>query len=238
MNISLTLATWWIKNGDCCQKNRGDGGLDKEKLQLYINELILDRPKILLEMEQYAAENGVPIMELAGIEAMLQLLRIQNPQTILEVGTAIGYSALRMAFALPNSKIVTIERDNERLERAVDYIKKAEMEAEIVLISGDALEVEEQIKPFAPFDVIFIDAAKGQYQRFFELYSRYLSEGGLIITDNVLFKGMVAEANIENKRLRNLVKKIRDFNSWLMNNPEYDTVIVPVGDGVAISKKR
>lgn len=189
-------------------------------------------------MEQYAAENGIPIMELAGIEAMLQLLRIQNPRTILEVGTAIGYSALRMAFALPNVKIVTIERDNERLERAVDYIKQAEKGAQIVLISGDALEVEEQIKPFAPFDVIFIDAAKGQYQRFFEMYSRYLSNDGLIITDNVLFKGMVAEANIENKRLRNLVKKIRDFNSWLMKNPEYDTVIVPVGDGVAISKKR
>lgn len=218
--------------------NRGDRSLENEKLQLYIQELIPKRPKILMEMEEYARAHGVPIMELTGIEAMLALLRIHNPKTILEVGTAIGYSALRMAFALPNAKIVTIERDEERLLKADEFINRAEKREQIVQIRGDALEVEEQIKEHAPFDAIFIDAAKGQYKRFFELYSSHLSAKGMIITDNVLFKGMVVEDIIDNKRLRNLVKKIQDYNIWLMNHPEFDTAIIPVGDGVAISKKR
>ncbi|MBU8879489.1 O-methyltransferase [Bacillus sp. FJAT-29790] len=209
-----------------------------EKLHLYIEGIIPDRPELLNKMEQYAKENGIPIMELAGIEAMLQLLRVQKPSTILEVGTAIGYSALRMAYALPSCKIVTIERDAERYQLAEQYIREAEKSSQILIIKGDALETEEDVKEHASFDVIFIDAAKGQYQRFFEMYSRYLSEDGIIITDNVLFKGLVCEPDIENKRIRNLVKKIDQFNRWLMNHPDYHTVILPVGDGVAISKKR
>lgn len=212
--------------------------METEKLQLYINELIQDRPEILAEMEQYAQEFEVPIMELTGIETMLQLLRIQQPKSILEVGTAIGYSALRMAYTLPTTKIVTIERDVERLEKAKEFIKRAEKQSQIVLISGDALEVEAEIKAYAPYDTIFIDAAKAQYRRFFDMYSKYLSDTGIIITDNVLFKGMVAEGNIENRNIRALVRKIKDFNSWLMSHPDYDTVILPVGDGLAISKKR
>lgn len=203
-----------------------------------MEDLIPARPELLYRMEQYAKENGVPIMELAGIEAMLQLLRIQKPKKILEVGTAIGYSALRMAYTLPNSKIISIERDAERYQLAEQYVKEAGKDTQIVIIKKDALESESEVNIHAPFDVIFIDAAKGQYQRFFELYSSYLNDGGVIITDNVLFKGLVCESEIENKRIRTLVKKIKDFNYWLMNHPDYDTVILPVGDGVAISKKR
>ncbi len=189
-------------------------------------------------MEKFAAENKVPIMELAGIEAMLQILRIQTSTKILEVGTAIGYSALRMAEALPNATIVTIERDMERIQLAEKYIERSPLADQIILIKGDALEVEESVSAHAPYDAIFIDAAKGQYQRFFEMYSKYLSDDGIIITDNVLFKGLVAESEIESKRIRNLVKKINDFNHWLMNHPDYHSIILPVGDGVAISKKR
>lgn len=212
--------------------------MQNEKLHAYIEELIPARPELLYKMEQFARENGVPIMELAGIEAMLQLLRIQKPKKILEVGTAIGYSALRMAYALPNSNIVTIERDAERYQLAEQFLKEAGKESQITIIKKDALEAESDVFVHAPFDAIFIDAAKGQYQRFFELYSRYLTDDGVIVTDNVLFKGLVCESEIENKRIRNLVKKIKDFNHWLMNHPDYDTVLLPVGDGVAISKKR
>lgn len=191
-----------------------------------------------MEMEKFAGQNKVPIMELAGIEAMLQILRIQDSKKILEVGTAIGYSALRMAEALPNARIVTIERDIERIQLAEEFIGRSSLSDQIILIKGDALEVEEFVSGQAPYDAIFIDAAKGQYQRFFEMYSKYLNEDGIIITDNVLFKGLVAESEIESKRIRNLVKKINDFNHWLMNHPDYHSIILPVGDGVAISKKR
>lgn len=209
-----------------------------QELQSYIDSLIQPRNGLITEMEEYARLNGVPIMEPAGIETTLQLLRIQQPETILEVGTAIGYSALRMAIALPQTKIVTLERDEERLKLAVDYIKRADMQQRIIQISGDALELEEEVAGHAPFDAIFIDAAKGQYKRFFEIYSRYLKPGGLIITDNVLFKGLVYNQEADSRRLRSLVKKIDEFNRWLAANKEYDTVILPIGDGIAVSKKR
>lgn len=209
-----------------------------EQLHEYIESLIPDRSTLLTEMEQYAKEHNVPIMESAGIETMLQILRLKQPEAILEVGTAIGYSALRMAYALPDTKIVSIERDEERLDLAKKYIKEAEKESQIHLIYGDALEVEQQVSSYGVYDVIFIDAAKGQYKRFFEMYSAMLRPGGIVLTDNVLFKGLVAAKEIENKRIRNLVKKIDDFNRWLINHAGYDTVILPVGDGVAISIKR
>ncbi|WP_144476110.1 O-methyltransferase [Cytobacillus oceanisediminis] len=209
-----------------------------EELQNYIDSLIQPRDGILSEMEEYALLNGVPIMEQAGIETMLQLLRIQQPETILEVGTAIGYSAMRMAFALPQANIITLERDEDRYELAVDYIKRAGMQDRITQIKGDALELEAEVGAHAPFDAIFIDAAKGQYKRFFELYSSYLKPGGMIITDNILFKGLVYNQEAESRRVRSLVKKIDEFNRWLAANEEYDTIILPIGDGVAVSKKR
>lgn len=212
--------------------------MQNDKLHAYIEGLIPNRQDLFNEMEMFAKENHIPIMELAGIEAMLQILRIQKPKQILEVGTAIGYSALRMADALSECKIVTIERDEERLGLAEKYIQRAGKERQIHIIRGDALEVESEVKDHAPYDAIFIDAAKGQYKRFFELYAQYLSEDGIIVTDNVLFKGLVCEKEIENKRIRNLVKKIDEFNHWLSNHPDYQTIILPVGDGVAISKKR
>lgn len=209
-----------------------------EKLQHYIDSLLPQRDGLLAEMEEYADANGVPIMEPAGIETMLQLLRIQTPETILEVGTAIGYSALRMAFALPNTKIITLERDEERYSLAVEYIRRSGRQDQIVQLKGDALELGDEAGKYAPFDTIFIDAAKGQYRRFFEMYSKNLKPGGMIITDNVLFKGHVYEQDVESRRIRGLVKKIDEFNRWLAVHPEYDTIILPVGDGVAVSKKR
>ncbi|MFJ5758117.1 O-methyltransferase [Neobacillus sp. NPDC093182] len=209
-----------------------------DKLHSYIEELIPGREPLFIEMENYAKENKVPIMELVGIEALLQLLRVQDSKKILEVGTAIGYSALRMAEALPSASIVTIERDLERIQAAEEYMSRSKHGGQILLIKGDALEVEELVKGQAPYDTIFVDAAKGQYKKFFEIYSKYLSDDGVIITDNVLFKGLVTEAEIESKRIRNLVKKIDGFNQWLMNHPDYHTAILPVGDGIAISKKK
>jgi predicted O-methyltransferase YrrM len=169
---------------------------------------------------------------------MLQLLRIHGSKKILEVGTAIGYSALRMAEALPEAEIVTIERDLERIQTAKEFIQRSGKGGQIILIEGDALEVENDVRAYGPFDAIFIDAAKGQYKKFFELYAKYLKADGVIVTDNVLFKGLVAEEEIDSKRTRNLVKKIDDFNMWLMNHSEFNTVILPVGDGIAISIKK
>lgn len=211
---------------------------EDHSITTYLESLVNKRDGIIEEMELYAKENNVPIMELIGIECMIQMLRISNPKRILEIGTAIGYSAIRMAKALPHTNIVTIERDEERYQKAIQYISETETGSQIEVIYGDALEVEEIIKEKGKFDAIFIDAAKGQYKRFFEIYEKYLSEDGMILTDNVLFKGLVAEEQIENKRIRSLVTKIKSYNEWLMSHPNYVSTIIPVGDGVAISKRR
>jgi predicted O-methyltransferase YrrM len=209
-----------------------------EKVIDYIESIVLDRSDLLQEMEAYAEENGVPIMELVGIEALLGMLRIQQPKRILEVGTAIGYSALRMAEALPDTTIVTLERDEERYEKAQEFLGLSSARDRVITLFGDALELQEDVRQHGPYDAVFIDAAKGQYRKFFDSYSEMLTPEGVVYSDNVLFKGLVAEEVVEQKRIRNMVKKLQDYNKWLMDHPEYDTSILPVGDGVAISKKR
>lgn len=209
-----------------------------EKLHSYIERLIPERNELLSEMEDYAKQYDIPIMELEGIEVMLQILRLQKPKRILEIGTAIGYSALRMVTAIEDTKVVTIERDAKRYEVAEKYFERSGKSNRLTLIKGDALEVEDQVRQLGPFDAIFIDAAKGQYQKFFAIYSKYLHPDGILISDNVLFKGLVCETEIKSRRTRSIVKRIDGFNRWLMSHPDYDTVILTVGDGVAISKKR
>ncbi|MDG5470895.1 O-methyltransferase [Jeotgalibacillus sp. ET6] len=210
-----------------------------KKVYEYIEKFYKDRPAFFTNMEEYADDHDVPIMELDGMETLLQWLRFQQPLKILEVGTAIGYSALRMADALPNVHIISIERDKERLDQANQFIKKFGKEQQITTLYGDALEIREDVASYGPFDAIFIDAAKSQYGRFFELYTPLLTQNGAVYTDNVLFKGLVAEAEPEvSRNVKQLLRKIDRYNHWLMDNKDFETVILPVGDGLAISKKR
>ncbi|UAL46263.1 O-methyltransferase [Sutcliffiella horikoshii] len=213
---------------------------NENKIITYLNTLTPQRNELVSKMEKLAEKENVPIMDLVGMETLLQLLRLSTPKRILEIGAAIGYSAIRMSQALPEVTIVTIERDEHRYLQAKAHIEQAGLQDRIQLILGDALEVLAQVEKEAPFDFIFVDAAKGQYERFFTMYETLLNEAGIIITDNVLFRGMVAEDHelIEPKRIRNLVKKIDRYNRWLMEHPDYITTILPVGDGIAISKKR
>ncbi|MBE6183705.1 O-methyltransferase [Heyndrickxia ginsengihumi] len=212
------------------------------KLDSYLESFITDRNELFTEMERYADLNHVPIMEITGINTLCQLLRLQNPKRILEIGTAIGYSALRMADTLEQVEIITIERDEERYERAIHYLGRSPYGQRVKVIKGDALDqsVIDEVHSFGPYDAIFIDAAKGQYQKFFNEFTASLNEQGCVYTDNVLFKGLVLEDEdlIEKKNLRNLVKKIKHYNQWLMQHEEFITTILPVGDGLAVSIKR
>ena len=181
------------------------------KIETYLQSLIPERTGLLKEIEEYAEREHVPIMEPEGIEVLLQFLRIQRPQSILELGTAIGYSAIHMAETLPNVRIVTIERIEKRIQAAKENFAKSGYGDRITMIESDALEAFNDVKDYAPFDLIFVDAAKGQYRRFFELYEPLLNQDGIIITDNVLFKGLVAEdlENITTRRKRGLIKRIK-----------------------------
>ncbi|MBH0168730.1 O-methyltransferase [Fictibacillus sp. 18YEL24] len=202
----------------------------------YIEKIIPTRSEQVLKMEQYAKEHNVPIMDLTGMETLLSYVRLKKPKRILEVGTAIGYSAIRMALACENAEIISIERDEERYNIAKDNVRSFHLESRINLLLGDANELQSQVEKYAPYDFIFIDAAKGQYQNFFDHYSSMLSPDGIIVTDNVLFRGYVAdESGLESRRLRSLVKKIRSFNEYMMQHPDYQSSILPVGDGMMVS---
>lgn len=202
----------------------------------YIEKIIPTRSEQVLKMEQYAKEHNVPIMDLTGMETLLSYVRLKKPKRILEVGTAIGYSAIRMALACENAEIISIERDEARYNIAKDNVRSFHLESRINLLFGDANELQSQVEKYAPYDFIFIDAAKGQYQNFFDHYSSMLSPDGIIVTDNVLFRGYVAdESGLESRRLRSLVKKIRSFNEYMMQHPDYQSSILPVGDGMMVS---
>ncbi|OIJ21995.1 SAM-dependent methyltransferase [Anaerobacillus alkalidiazotrophicus] len=209
-----------------------------DQINHYISSLIKSRNPLLTEMEEYARIHDVPIMDIISMEAMLQILSLAGTTKVLEIGTAIGYSAMRMAERLPDCEIVSVERDKTRYEIAKEYVSMSDLEKRITLIHGDALETIDQIKALHSFDCLFIDAAKGQYKRFFELYSPLVEKGGLIISDNVLFKGIVASEGKVAKGLRTMVVNLRSYNEMLMSNEQYDTTFYPIGDGIAISKKK
>ncbi|MEG0260880.1 MAG: O-methyltransferase [Lysinibacillus sp.] len=204
----------------------------------YIQTFIQPRNDLLLEMEAYAKEHHVPIMQLAAIDVLNQLLRIQNPKKILEIGTAIGYSAMRMAEALPESQIVTIERDIERVARAKEFIARSAVSQQITVIEGDALEVND-IAINTSFDAVFIDAAKGQYQRFFEKYAPLVKSGGVLYIDNMYMHGLSdLELKDVPRRKRTMIRNLKNFTDWIMAHPEYTSAFLPVGDGLLLCLKR
>jgi predicted O-methyltransferase YrrM len=209
-----------------------------EEVSEYLSSLIKPRNSLLTEMEKYAKEHEVPIMDIVSIEAMLQILSFAGTSKVLEIGTAIGYSAMRVAQRLPQCQIVSIERDEERYLIAKEFMKRANLESRVTLIFGDALEVASEIKQFGTFDCLFIDAAKGQYKRFFEQYSPLVKQNGLIVSDNVLFKGIVASEGKIAKGIRTMVTNLRIYNQMLVENEQYETTYYPIGDGMAISKKK
>ena len=190
----------------------------------------------LLEgMEQYALEKDVPIMQQEGITFMCSFIKEHQLKSILEIGSAIGYSAIRMAMLDKNIHITTIERDEERYQKAKEYIARSEYKDQITLLYGDALEANIQ----GSYDMIFIDAAKAQYIRFFERYEPLLIQGGYIITDNLKFHGFVEHPETATSRnLRQLVGKISRFINYLKSRDDFDTTFLEQGDGIGISKKK
>lgn len=208
------------------------------KLTNYLTQTLPESSTWILELEKEAEENHIPIMDQVSMQFLSQLIRIKKPKRILEIGTAIGYSALRMLDAYPGTKIDTIELDEIRYKQAMHHVKKYNKQDNIHIIYGDALDVLKDLSKQDMYDFIFIDAAKGQYKNFFELSESLLSPEGIILSDNILFRGYVVEPEKAPKRYRSLTKKLIEYNQWLVEHPNFDTSIVPIGDGVAISYKR
>ena len=187
------------------------------------------------EIEKYAKENNIPIMQKDGIEFLEKYIEENKIKTILEIGTAIGYSTIKMATVNEKIKITTIERDEERYKIACQNVKIFNLSDRIDIILDDALETKIDEK----YDLIFIDAAKAQSIKFFEKYKENLNPNGTIITDNLNFHGLTDKVEeIKSKNLRALVKKINNYKTFLKENREFETKFLNIGDGISISIKR
>ncbi|PTJ58126.1 methyltransferase [Mammaliicoccus sciuri] len=204
----------------------------------YIEQLLFQNSSNIDELRHYAEQYNVPIMDKISTEFVKQLIRIKDVKSILEIGTAIGYSAMHFASCDPSINVWTIERKEEMYEQAISNIKDFGYESQINVIFSDALEAFELLPTDQSFDMIFIDAAKAQSQKFFELYEPLLKDDGIIITDNILYHGFVSDIEIvRNRNVKQMVKKVQKYNDWLMNHDKYKTTLVNIGDGMAISKK-
>ncbi len=190
----------------------------------------------ILEMEQYAKDKNVPIIEKDSIAYIMKYIKTNNVKNILEIGSAIGYSAILMASSSKDVKVTTIERDETRYMECLKNVKKCGFDKEVNVVFQDALEVN---LTGVSYDLIFIDAAKGQYKKFFEKFKFFLADGGVIITDNLKFHGYVGKKEtIDSKNLRGIVDKIESYIEFLKTNEEFETEFIDIGDGISVSKRK
>ena len=184
------------------------------------------------DMEKYAHEFHVPIMLKDGITFLTDYIEKNKIKRILEIGCAIGYSSINMALVSDDIKITTIERDKRMYDKAIENIDAFNLGNRIDVIFGDALDVDIN----ETYDLIFIDAAKSQYIKFFEKFKHNLDKKGVIVTDNLEFHGLVEDSSNCSRNTKQLVNKIRKYIEFLKNNEEFETDFYKIGDGISISK--
>lgn len=207
-----------------------------DKVENYIRETLKPSQGLLRDLELYAEENSVPIIHKEVADLLRVILKLKRPKKILELGCAIGYSSLFFADVLDGDvEIVTTERNPIMLDRAQDNIKKAGMEDRIKILVGNAEETLKDLE--GTFDMIFIDAAKGHYKMFFDMLIGKLNHGGIVISDNILYKGMIASDDYVVRRKKTIVKRMRTYLDYICDLEGISTSLIPIGDGLAISYK-
>ncbi len=212
------------------------GNIVNKLVEDYIRNTLKDKEGLLRELEVYAKENNVPIVHKEVSDLLKVLLKVQRPKKILEVGCAIGYSSILFASSLEGEvEIITVERNEKMIEKAKENIKRAGLENKITILEGDAEELLKTID--GEFDMIFLDAAKGQYKLFYDMVIDKLKVNGLLISDNILYKGMVAHDDFVIRRKKTIVKRMRNYLDYISNCDYLDTSLIPIGDGVALSYK-
>lgn len=210
----------------------------EERFAAYINSLDQENPAYLNELEAYAKQTDVPIIRQQMQSLLRVLFALGRPKQILEVGTAIGFSALFMSeYAPEDCHITTIEKYEKRIPLARENFRKAGKEDQITLLAGDAAEILAELT--GPFDFIFMDAAKGQYIHFLPDVLRLLRKGGILVSDNVLQDGDIIESRFAvTRRNRTIHARMREYLYELKHNEALETVILTLGDGTAVSVKK
>lgn len=208
-----------------------------ERIVSYIHSLEKTNTPLLEEMERFAKETNVPIIRKEMEGFLRTMVEIKQPKRILELGCAIGYSAILMSEYMPKDcKITTIENYDKRIPIATEYINRSVRKADINLIFGDALEEVPKLEK--GFDFVFIDAAKAQYINFLPPVLEVMNKGGILIADNVLQEGDLVESKFTvTRRNRTIHKRIREFLYEVKNNEQLTTSVIPIGDGITLSVK-
>ncbi len=205
-----------------------------EHVENYIRSLVIEHDDYFLALESYAEEFHVPIIHKEVKSLLAFVVESTNAKSVLEIGTAIGYSASVFARAMKGKgKITSIERRESYFEMAVENVKKLNYETEFDFRLGEALEVLDEIND--TYDVIFVDAAKGHYQVFLDKCMNKLNPGGVIVSDNVLYQGMIASDEYVLRRQRTIVKRMRTYLDHIMDHPDFTTTLLPMSDGIALS---
>ena len=208
-----------------------------ERMTAYINSLDMGNTRLLDQIEEEARRDCVPVIR-REMQSFLKTLLAKQPRAILEVGTAVGFSALLLCeYGHPKAHITTIEKYEKRIPTAKENFKRAGREKQITLLEGDAAEYLQKMT--GTFDFIFMDAAKGQYIHFLPDVLRLLAPGGLLVSDNVLQDGELIESRFAvERRNRTIHSRMREYLYELKHNPQLVTSILPLGDGVTLSVKQ
>ena len=206
-----------------------------ERMAAFIDSLDRGNTAFLDGIEKEALENQIPIVRKSTQSLLKFLLAARQPRQILEVGTAVGYSALLMAQSMPaDCRITTIEKYEKRIPVARENFRRAGEEGRITLLEGDAAQVLKELT--GPFDFVFMDAAKGQYLHFLEEVLRLLPSGGVLVSDNVLQDGEILESRFAvERRSRTIHSRMREYLYILKHHPQLATSVIPIGDGVTLS---
>ena len=206
-------------------------------MEEYIRGLIKDRSGKLKEIEEFARDNKVPIVQKETGKFLELMVTMKKPLRILELGTAVGFSSILMYEASgTNPEIITIERDSKMIELAKKNINKFNLQDKIKILEGDCLEILEKLDE--PFDLIFMDAGKGHYNHFLPHCLRLLKDDGVIIADNVLFRGMVASDELVKRRKITIVKRMRTYLEMVNDDDSLITSVIPMGDGIAVTTRK
>ncbi len=211
----------------------------EERIVSYINSLEKENSPVLEEIEKEARKDGVPIIRKEMESFLRVMLSIKKPMRILELGTAVGYSAILMSECInEKGQIITIENYDKRIPIAKENIKKAGRENVIKLLEGDAMEIMPNLES-DQFDFVFMDAAKAQYIHFLPEVLRLMKKDGVLITDNVLQEGdLIQSKYVVRRRDRTIHKRMREYLEVVKNHPQLETSIVPIGDGITMSVKK
>lgn len=202
----------------------------------YLRSLYKTKSDLLSELREYAEENHVPIIEEECEEFYNFLINTTKPKKILELGTAIGYSAISFSMNESVERLVTVEINEDMVKIAKENIKKSGLEDKIEIVHSDAYEY--LVESSDTFDFIFIDAAKGQYEKYFEEAIKLLNRDGIIVCDNVLFRGMIANQELVKRRKITIVKRLRKFLKDIKDDDRFYSSIVPIGDGALLIRRK